>query len=110
MTDRVEYRLPLPPAGALALPLVRRQLDRIFRCRAGAIQQLLGGEPLAACRGAGRGQVERSEGLLPMAGGDLVLGQGRQVAVPAAGDAAAAQPAGVGAPISRSPWDHSLPQ
>jgi len=40
MTDRVDYRLPLQPAGALALPLVRRQLDRIFRYRANAIQQL----------------------------------------------------------------------
>ena len=36
MTDRVEYRLPLQPAGALVLPLVRRQLDRIFRYRAEA--------------------------------------------------------------------------
>jgi ligand-binding SRPBCC domain-containing protein len=43
MTDRVEYRLPFQPAGALALPLVRRQLDRIFRYRAGTIRQLLGG-------------------------------------------------------------------
>jgi ligand-binding SRPBCC domain-containing protein len=42
MTDRVEYRLPLLPAGTIALPLVRRQLDRIFRYRAGAIQRLLG--------------------------------------------------------------------
>ena len=41
MTDRVEYRLPLQPAGALALPLVRRQLDRIFRYRASAIRLLL---------------------------------------------------------------------
>jgi ligand-binding SRPBCC domain-containing protein len=38
MTDRVEYQLPLRPAGALALPLVRRQLDRIFRYRANAIR------------------------------------------------------------------------
>ncbi len=43
MTDRVEYRMPLQPAGALALPLVRRQLDRIFRYRASAVRQLLGG-------------------------------------------------------------------
>ena len=42
MTDRVEYRLPLQPAGTIALPLVRRQLDRIFRYRASAIQKLLG--------------------------------------------------------------------
>jgi len=44
MTDRVEYRLPLQPFGSLALPLVRRQLDRIFCYRAGAIRQLMGGE------------------------------------------------------------------
>jgi ligand-binding SRPBCC domain-containing protein len=42
-TDRVEYRLPFHAAGSLALPLVRRQLDRIFRYRAGTIRQLLGG-------------------------------------------------------------------
>ena len=41
MTDRIEYRLPLQPAGALALPLVRRQLDRIFRYRANAIRRSL---------------------------------------------------------------------
>lgn len=44
MTDRVEYRLPFQPAGALAMPLVRRQLDRIFRYRSSAIRQLLGGD------------------------------------------------------------------
>ena len=42
MTDRVEYRLPFEPVGTLALPLVRRQLDRIFRYRANTIRQLLG--------------------------------------------------------------------
>ena len=45
MTDRVEYRLPLEPAGSLALPLVRRQLDRIFRYRANTIRRLLAGNP-----------------------------------------------------------------
>lgn len=44
MTDRVEYRLPFELAGAVALPLVRRQLDRIFRYRAGAIARLLGAD------------------------------------------------------------------
>ncbi|MBT8093027.1 MAG: SRPBCC family protein [Gammaproteobacteria bacterium] len=44
MTDRVEYRLPLHPAGLIALPLVRRQLDRIFRYRASVIGQLLGSD------------------------------------------------------------------
>ena len=44
MTDRVEYRLPFQPAGRLVLPLVRRQLDRIFRYRASAIRRLLGGD------------------------------------------------------------------
>ena len=42
MTDRVEYELPLGPAGMLVLPLVRRQLDRIFGYRASAIRRLLG--------------------------------------------------------------------
>ena len=42
MTDRVEYRLPFEPLGNIALPLVRRQLDRIFRYRATTIRSLLG--------------------------------------------------------------------
>lgn len=40
MTDRVEYRLPFHPVGHVALPLVRRQLDRIFRYRARTILRL----------------------------------------------------------------------
>lgn len=46
MTDRVEYRLPFRLAGYLALPLVRRQLDRIFRYRASAIRLLLAGDDI----------------------------------------------------------------
>lgn len=45
MTDRVEYRLPLQPLGALVLPLVRRQLDRIFRYRASTIRRELARDP-----------------------------------------------------------------
>ena len=41
MTDHVEYRLPFQPVGTVALPLVRRQLDRIFRYRASTIVRLL---------------------------------------------------------------------
>ena len=44
MTCRVEYRPAFQPAGPLALPLVRRRLDRIFRYRASAICVLLGGD------------------------------------------------------------------
>jgi ligand-binding SRPBCC domain-containing protein len=36
MTDHVRYALPLSPAGELAHPIVRRQLDRIFNYRAEA--------------------------------------------------------------------------
>ena len=54
MTDRVEYCLPLRPIGSVALPLVRRQLDRIFRYRADAIRRLLGGDPAVANRRRGQ--------------------------------------------------------
>ena len=42
MRDRVEYTLPLAPLGLVALPLVRRQLERIFDFREQTIQRLLG--------------------------------------------------------------------
>ena len=42
MVDRVDYVLPLGRLGRLGLPLVRRQLDRIFDFREATIQRLLG--------------------------------------------------------------------
>jgi ligand-binding SRPBCC domain-containing protein len=48
--DRVTYRLPLGPLGRAAHPLVRRQLDRIFRYRQRAVRELLLGARVAAAR------------------------------------------------------------
>ena len=46
VSDRVEYRLPLGPLGALAHPiLVRRTLERIFDHRRERIAALLGRDP-----------------------------------------------------------------
>lgn len=42
MDDHVSYALPLGRPGLLALPLVRRQLDRIFAYREATIRELLG--------------------------------------------------------------------
>ncbi|HKS37516.1 MAG TPA: SRPBCC family protein [Verrucomicrobiae bacterium] len=39
--DEVRYRLPLPPLGDLAHPLVRRQLNRIFLFREQTLRALL---------------------------------------------------------------------
>jgi len=39
--DEVLYRLPFSPLGDLALPLVRRQLNRIFSYRTEVVQRLL---------------------------------------------------------------------
>lgn len=40
--DRVRYALPLAPLGDLALPLVRRQLDRIFAYRSQVLAGIFG--------------------------------------------------------------------
>lgn len=46
--DHVDYELPFGPLGALARPLVRRQLERIFEYRSERVRELLGGrEPSA---------------------------------------------------------------
>ncbi len=41
MDDEVQYRLPLSPIGDLALPLVKRQLGRIFAYRSEVVQRLM---------------------------------------------------------------------
>jgi ligand-binding SRPBCC domain-containing protein len=41
VTDTVRYRLPLFPFGEVALPVVRLQLQRIFRYRTAQIARLL---------------------------------------------------------------------
>lgn len=48
--DEVRYRLPFSPLGDIALPIVKRQLDRIFRYRQLAVQQLLLGTGSLALR------------------------------------------------------------
>jgi ligand-binding SRPBCC domain-containing protein len=39
--DKVNYRLPFSPLGEIAAPLVRRQLDHIFRHREQAVRSIL---------------------------------------------------------------------
>jgi len=47
--DRVEYELPLWPFGELVYPLVRRELDRIFRFRSDSIRDILVAGHVAGC-------------------------------------------------------------
>jgi ligand-binding SRPBCC domain-containing protein len=44
IADEVRYRLPLSPLGDIALPFVRRELNRIFDFRQRAVRALLMGE------------------------------------------------------------------
>lgn len=48
MEDEVRYALPLAPLGDVALPLVRRQLARIFSYRQQAISRIFLGAEAAA--------------------------------------------------------------
>jgi len=41
ITDEVQYRLPFRPLGEIAYPLVRWQLEGIFRSRQEAVRQIL---------------------------------------------------------------------
>ena len=43
--DSVDYALPFGPLGRLVAPLVRRQLDRIFRFRTERVRELLTAHP-----------------------------------------------------------------
>ena len=44
--DEVRYRLPLDPLGRIALPLIRRQVEGIFRFRAERVRELLPAAPV----------------------------------------------------------------
>ncbi len=48
MEDEVRYSLPLSPLGDVALPLVRRQLERIFSYRQEEISRIFRNEAAAA--------------------------------------------------------------
>jgi ligand-binding SRPBCC domain-containing protein len=54
--DEVRYRLPFYPLGEFALPVIRRQLDRVFAFRQATVQALLLSE------GAGSAAIPLSSG------------------------------------------------
>ena len=70
--DVVHYRLPFGPFGALSHPLVRLQLERIFRYRQTAVRALLVGAVDGSCLGDRTGARTRMCGDLKKTRGGII--------------------------------------